>query len=142
LAARASTTDATLHLRHSHRNDQAIGGGLRTQAAFAASVDSSHHFKIAPSTGMPAGGGVLAATLVTQGATDILLLSAPWGARGTSAPLAELSAAQRATVGGAARAAEKAGGFLVLDAGFARGDDVAGRDAELTDLHLLRSMLS
>ena len=144
LTARARTTNTTLHLRHSHRNDNAIAGSLQSQAVFAASVDSSHHFKIAPSTGMPGAGGAQAATLFTQGAADILLLSAPWGGRGTSAPLVELPMAQRAKVAVAVRAAEAAAAFLVLDAGFTVGNDndAAGRGAELTDLHLLRSMLS
>ena len=145
LTARARTTNTTLHLRHSHRNDDAIAGSLQRQAVFAASVDSSHHFKIAPSTGMPGAGGAQAATLFTQGTADILLLSAPWGglSSGTSAPLAELPMAQRAKVAVAVRAAEAAAAVLVLDAGFATGnDDGRPRGAELSDLHLLRSMLS
>ena len=145
----------TLHLRHSTRNAHAVGNSFLAQASFAASVNGSVSFKIAPSTGAadPADEKAMASLLGTGGA-DLLLLSAPWGARGTSAPLSQIPPYQQQLVRATVHAADAAGAMMVLDAGFtpdASPSYGVSRDLpvwsngvsslELDDVRYLRSML-
>lgn len=137
LTARAAARNATLHLRQSPRNNDAAGSSLEKQVGFAASVNGSMHFKIAPSSGLGTAAELHEmASLFKDGAAEILLLSAA-----ASAPLEELPLAQRPSVQTVARVASASDAILVLDAGLA-SDGVARRDVELSDSHLLRSMLS
>ena len=143
-AKAAAAANVTLHLRHSSRNAHALGATLSAQVAFTASIDGSKRFKIAPSTGVaaPLEQGIVQLLLQT-GKADLLLLSAPSAAAGSSplmSPLAATPTAQQAALRAVVRAADAAGSLLVLDAGFARnGVDQQGE--ELTDVHFLRSML-
>ena len=144
-AKAAAAVNVTLHLRHSSRNAPALGSTLSAQVAFAASIDGSKRFKIAPSTGVSAPlDQQVIVPLLQSGKADLLLLSAPSAAVGHNplmSPLAATPTAQQAALWAVVRAADVAGSLLVLDAGFAR-NGVDQRGGELTDMHFLRSMPS
>ena len=139
-------TSITLHLRHSQRNAKVLGNGFAAQAAFAASVNDSVFFKFAPSTGPAAPTDTTAITsLFRSGGSDLLLLSAPWGSRGTSAPLSQVPPSLQELVRAAVDAADAAGAMMVLDAGFTQDRSASSggvSSLELGDAHYLRSVLS